>query len=245
MTLPNFLIIGAPKCGTTALYAALARHPQVYMSQVKEPNFFALAGRKQPFAGPDGDALQRNAMLSWEQYINLFAPAAEQRALGEASTISLTDYQPEQTTEHIHRRAPQMRLVAVLRQPAERAYSQFAFRRQRGFEPLASFQEALEVEGQRIAANWSPYCRYWRNGFYARNLKPYIELLPREQIRLYLYEEWCRQPHALWTDLYNFLGINPMVAADPIARVTDSYRSDILQLQTLIGRDLSHWFVPS
>jgi hypothetical protein len=301
MTVPDFLIIGPPKCGTTALYVALARHPQVFMSRVKEPNFFAFEGRPLQFAGPDGAALQHQGLMDWEQYTNLFTPGSSASAVGEASTIYLTDYQPKQTAEHIHRRIPGVRLIALLRHPADRAYSHFAFRRQRGYEPLSGFDQALKAEDQRIAAGWSPYSRYRRNGFYARNLKPYVEMFPREQIRLYLYDEWCNQPHVVLRDLSTFLGIDPMVATDPVERInvttwprsrvlyrissnghafksffpksarrklaswlrmwnetkppgidpalrcelTDSYRSDILDLQDMTGFDLSHWITLS
>jgi hypothetical protein len=297
MPLPNFLIIGAPKCGTSALYAALARHPQIYMSPIKEPYFFAFDGQPPIFAGPDGDYFRQHAVNDWEAYIRLFAAAKDQRVLGEVSTIYLTSYRPDRTAENIRRYLPEARLVAVLRQPAERAYSGFTFCRALGVEPLTDFRQALIDEDQRVAADWRPGFRYWRNGLYAQNLTPYFDRFPSSQIRIYLYEDWRDRPQAVLADLCTFLEVDPELMPgqaehrnvtywvrnrwagwllrqsgmfkallprrlrraagvrlrtwnrtrppllDPALRseLTEGYRDEILQLQDMLGRDLSHW----
>jgi len=209
MPLPNFLLIGPPKCGTTALYATLARHPQVFMSPVKEPYFFAFDGEPVVFGGPDGAHFQRHAVTSQAAYTELFATAGEQQVRGEASTIYLSSYQPRDTATRIHDALPMARLVAVLRQPVDRAYSAFTDLRARGLEPLADFREALAAEAQRTAANWRPGFRYWQNGLYAQNLTPYCERFPHIQVRIYLYEDWRDHPQTLLADLCNFLEIDP------------------------------------
>jgi hypothetical protein len=297
MTQPNFLIIGAPKCGTTALYAVLARHPQIYMSQRKEPFFFAFENLPPDFTDPGGEPFRRHAVTDWESYQTLFAGAASHSAVGEASALYLTHFHPERTAENIRRRLPEVRLIAVLRQPADRAYSHFTYNRQRGYEPLHDFRQALAAEEQRIAANWAPPCRYRRDGWYCHNLRPYFERFPRSQIRIYLYDDWKTQPQTLLSDLCTFLQIDPALmpaqiehknvttwqrsgfvtylqrrarvhkalmprwllrwvsprlnawnrvappALDPHLRreLTESYREEILDLQTLIGQDLSRW----
>lgn len=298
MTVPDFLIIGPPKCGTTALYAALVRHPQVCMSRVKEPYFFAFDGQPPAFAGPGAEHYQRNAITSWETYQALFADGSGGHiARGEASPLYLTSYQPERTAANIHRRLPDARLIAIMRQPAERAYSQFTYRRQQDYEPLADFRQALAAEEQRIAANWPPACRYWRNGLYFTHLTPYFTLFPREQIRVYLYDDLKDRPAVLLADLCQFLHVDPALMPntvpqrnvtvwprsrllnfllhksgsikallpatlrralgsrlrawnrvkppplDPALRreLTESYLDEILRLQGLIERDLSHW----
>jgi hypothetical protein len=106
MTQPNFLIIGAPKCGTTALYAVLARHPQIYMSQRKEPFFFAFENLPPDFTDPGGEPFRRHAVTDWESYQTLFAGAASHSAVGEASALYLTHFHPERTAENIRRRLP-------------------------------------------------------------------------------------------------------------------------------------------
>lgn len=294
---PNFLIIGPPKCGTTALYATLAQHPQVFMSRVKEPYFFAFDGQPPAFAGPGAGYYRQHAVTEWGDYQALFAEADGYVARGEASPLYLTSYQPERTAANIRRRLPDMRVIAILRQPADRAYSQFSFRRQKGFEPLADFREALAAEGQRLEANWPPGCHYRLNSLYFTNLAPYFALFPREQLRIYLYDDLNAQPAALLHDLCLFLHVDPSSMPDTVAQrnvtvwprnralsfllrhagrcraiapthlrrmvgsrlrawnqmkpppldpalrceLTESYRDEILRLQDLIGRDLSHW----
>ncbi|WP_129677448.1 sulfotransferase [Candidatus Chloroploca sp. Khr17] len=229
---PNFLIIGPPKCGTTALYVTLAQHPQVFMSQVKEPYFFAFDGQPPTFVGPDADYYHRQAVTKWEAYQSLFAEADGYVACGEASPLYLTNYQPERTAANIRRRLPDMHLIAILRQPTDRAYSQFSFRRQLGFEPLTDFRDALAAEDQRLAANWPPGCRYWRNGLYFTNLTPYYALFPRTQIRVYLYDDLLNRPASMLNDLCQFLCIDPSLMPNTVVRrnVTIWPRSQVLSL---------------
>jgi len=227
---PNFLIIGPPKCGTTALYGTLAGHPQVFMSRVKEPYFFAFEDHPPAFAGPGAEHYRQHAVTDWESYQALFAGADGYAAIGEASPLYLTHYQPAQTAEAIRRRLPDVRLVAVLRQPAERAYSQFTYRRQQGHEPLRDFAAALAAEDQRIAANWSPACRYRRNGAYFSNLTPYFERFPREQLRIYLYDDLKDRPAEMLADLCAFLHLDPALMPGTVAprNVTIWQRSQAL-----------------
>lgn len=296
---PNFLIIGAQKCGTTALYDVLRQHPEIYMSPVKEPFYFVLDGAPPSFQTPSEEY---RAMLRYsnESYAALFAGATNQRAIGEASALYLSSYQPERTAARIQAFNPQMRLIALIRQPAERAWSAFQYYYARGIEPLKRFEPALAAEATRQNNNDLPDLRHFANGCYFANLKPYFERFPREQIRVYLYEEWNQQPQAVLRDIFAFLGVDETVVItpqrqnvtvsyraqwlhnflnnpNPIRRrleqilrgrlrarvygklraynrrrqpplaaglrrtLTERYRSDIEQLQTLIRRDLSHW----
>src|SRR5580765_3646808 len=121
MTLPNFLIIGAGKSGTTALYEYLKQHPQVYMSPVKEPRFFAFEGESVNFGGPWGERLNPEVMAfnSIASYSALFEDVEDETAIGEASPIYLW---AAKAAARIHRRVPDARLIAILRDPVERAY---------------------------------------------------------------------------------------------------------------------------
>ncbi|MFN8443080.1 MAG: sulfotransferase [Caldilineaceae bacterium] len=300
MTMPNFLIIGAPKCGTTALYAALKEHPQIFMSAIKEPRFFTYMNTELSFRGPGGEHFNRTAITDLERYQALFAAVCDESAIGEASTDYLSYYQPEQTAENIRRYLPQVRLIALLRQPVERAYSGFHQWCQEGNEPLADFRAALAAEPERLRNHWLTY-RYRGDGCYFANLKPYFERFDCAQIRVYLYEEWNSNPKQVLQDIFGFLGVAnhitpamlkrhnetltvrnqtverllrrsqpikhrltwlfplswrrrlgatlkrfnqtkvPALAPQIRYELTALYRTDILQLQDLIGRDLSHW----
>jgi len=226
---PNDLVIGAQKCGTTALYDALRQHPAIYMSPVKEPFYFVLNGAPPPFKLPSAE-YQARLRYTTESYAALFHGATDQRAIGEASALYLSSYQPERTAANIQAFNPQMRLIALLRQPAERAWSSFHYYRARGFEPIRRFSTALAAEATRRNADGLPDLRHFANGCYFANLKPYFDRFPREQIRVYLYEEWNQQPQTVLRDIFAFLGVdNKVLVEPPRTNVTHSYRHRWLQ----------------
>ena len=119
----------------------------------------------------------------------------------------MTNFMPR-ACERIRHYAPDAKLIAILRQPAERAYSQFVNARRMGWEPLADFGAALAAEPQRLAQGWIPYLCYTYRGYYAARLAPYFAAFPREQIRVYRYEAWRTQPQAVLQDLFAFLGVD-------------------------------------
>ena len=208
--LPNFLVIGAAKSGTTALYHFLRQHPQVYMSPEKEPRFFICEGRPPDYRGPYEDGLI-NKMTIWkrEDYEALFAGARDQLARGEATPSYL--WFPG-APERIQALLPRARLVAILRQPADRAFSHYMMHRRDGREPL-SFEDALRAEPERLAAHWY-WGRYRQAGYYHRHLSRYYDRFAREQIRVYLYDDLVRDPAALLRDLFGFLGVDEGVTVN-------------------------------
>jgi hypothetical protein len=213
MKFPNFLIIGAQKCGTTALYDSLCQHPEIYMSPIKEPFYFVLNGAPPPYPTP-GEEYRARLHYTTESYEALFQGVTDQRAVGEASALYLSSYQPERTAANIHAFDPQMRLIALLRQPAERAWSAFQYYRAREFEPIQDFAAALAAEATRRNGDDLPDIRHFANGCYFANLKPYFERFPREQIRVYLYEEWNGEPQTVLRDLFAFLDVDETVAVE-------------------------------
>lgn len=212
MTLwPNFLVIGAAKAGTTALHLYLRQHPQVYMSRLKEANYFISPGRPPRFGGPyDDTILNRDVLWRREDYLRQFAGVREEKAIGDVSPRYLST--PE-AAESIHHRLPEARIVAILRQPADRAWSHFQMRRRDGFEPCATLEEAIAEEPRRAAANWGGG-RYLERGFYAAQLLPFLQRFPRERIRLYLYDDLEADPRGLFRDLFAFLGVDPSFTPD-------------------------------
>jgi len=297
MTLPNFLMIGAQKSGTTAIYAYLSQHPQVFTSENKEPGFFDFEGLQRSFAGPDDARAGRYIVRDLERYRRLFEKVGDKARAGEASSIYL--YAP-QAAERIHHYIPNAKLIAVLRDPVDRAYSAYRHLVRDGRESL-SFEGGLAAEPGRTAANWHPIFHYKQRGFYYAQLRRFFELFSREQIAVYTYDEFKADPRALLKSMFAFLGINPdfrpdtsvrhnvsgvpryrllhaiidrpsrakdlakrllpagaarlhaalmsrniEVSEPKIARETEralreEYREDILQLESLIGRDLSAW----
>jgi hypothetical protein len=206
-------VIGAQKCGTTALYEVLRQHPEIYMSPVKEPFYFVLNGAPPPYPMPSHEYAAR-LRYTEDSYLALFHDVVDQRAIGEASALYLSSFQPERTSANIHDFNPQMRLIAILRQPADRAWSAFHYYRAKGFEPLNRFQAALAAEATRRQGNDLPDLRHFANGCYFANLKPYFDRFPPEQIRVYLYNEWDQQPQSVLRDIFAFLGVDETVVIE-------------------------------
>ena len=204
--MPNFLIIGAAKAGTTALYYYLKQHPQIFMSPVKEPNFFALEGRKPNFLGPgDNEAINRFSITNIEAYQALFEGAENALAVGEASPLYL--YSPD-APKRIRRYIPHAKLIVILRNPVERAYSHFLHFVRDGREPHTNFRRALIEEEKRMRKHWEWAWYYKAVGFYFIQLRRYYELFDPKQIQVYLYEDFEEKPMELLRDIFHFLEVN-------------------------------------
>jgi hypothetical protein len=219
MTLPNFLIISPGKSGTTSLYHYLKQHPQIYMSPIKEPRFFALEGRDPAsFQGPgDREMIGQTAVTNLEDYQALFAGVSGEKAIGEATVTYLHD--PE-AASRIRHYVPEAKLIAVLRNPVERAYSAYLRKVLTGREPLG-FSEALELEEERIQNNWAPGWQYRRIGFYHAHLTRYYELFEPEQIRVYLYEDLKEDPLGTTQSIFRFLEVEDSFVPDTSVRYED------------------------
>ncbi|OKH27677.1 sulfotransferase family protein [Chroogloeocystis siderophila] len=211
MTMPNFLVIGAAKAGTTALYYYLKQHPQIYMSPEKEPKFFALEGDKLDFRGPgDRENIVKSAITDIEAYRQLFKGVTNEIAIGEASPLYL--YSPK-AAERIKKYIPNAKLIAILRNPIERAYSGYIMHVREGRETAKDFAEALQEEENRIRNNWG-WGHYVNVGFYHTQLKRYLALFNKEQIKVYLYEDLKADPISLVQDVFRFLGVDDTFLPD-------------------------------
>jgi hypothetical protein len=234
MALPNFLILGTQMAGTKSLCRYLEQHPEVYMSLF--PRFFALEGRDpDSFQGPgDREMISPTAVTSLEEYRALFAGVSAEKAVGEMSPVYL--YVPE-AAGRIRHYVPEARLVAVLRNPVERAYSAYLKLVREGRETLG-FAEALEEEEERIQNNWHAMWHYKSRGFYHEQLTRYYKLFDREQIRVYLYEDFDKDPIAVTQSIFRFLEVNDSFVPDTSRR----YDDDVLgiprsyALNTFVGK---------
>jgi hypothetical protein len=204
--LPNFIIIGAAKAGTTALYWYLAEHPAVFMSPVKETNYFAYgldAGGQLVYGDPD---VHRFPVKSLGEYEQLFANVGRAAAVGEASPIYL---ECPQAAGRIRERLPAARILCSLRQPVERAYSDYLMylrRRGRRFDP------ARELTA---TAGWArPDSRWMQVSRYAQQLERYFEAFPREQIHVLLIDDFKPSPLRAVQDVYRFVHVDPAFAPD-------------------------------
>ena len=184
MTLPNFLILGAAKAGTTSLYHYLNEHPDAFMSPIKETNYFCwqeLPGRVTP-------------VRSREAYERLFDAATTERVIGEASPFYLVC---ASAADAIALAIPEAKLIVSLRNPADRAYSHY-LNGVRGLQERGSVKKAMQ-----------PGTRYFDAGLYYPLLLRYMERFPASRIKVILFDDLAATPLPVIEDLYAFLGIDP------------------------------------
>lgn len=299
--LPNFLIVGAGKCGTTSLYYYLKQHPEIYMGPVKEPHFLICNSLEFPHRGV-GDGFFDTSLIvkDFREYKRLFSGIKNETRIGEASTGYLYYY--ETAIPQIKRILGGVRIIMVLRNPIDRAYSAYLHASRDGRESL-SFEDGLRQEEKRIKSNWIPLWHYTSCGFYYKQVQAYLENF--SQVKVCLFDDLKEDTMGLLKDVYNFLDVDstfvpnnlgkvynvsgipkyriihdlftkpnpvkfmskmilrvlvgeerkiaigenikgyflrkPKMRAETRKYLIQIYREDILVLQDLINRDLSHW----
>jgi len=298
--LPNFLIVGASKSGTTSLYHYLKQHPEVFMPQKKEPRFFISSICKNINPGdPRYEYYIKSSTFTFGAYVKLFEGAEREKAIGEATTLYL--YRYETAIPQIKKFLGDVKIIAILRNPVARAFAHHTHSLRDQLEVL-SFERCLELEEERKVANWATAHFYKGAGLYYRQVKAYIENFDR--VKVALHDDLAEDALGLTQDMYEFLEVDRSFAPDtrtkyqvtgipksrffyefldvfqdvskPIVRVIlpkekrsqwykylkalkvktlvkpemkpetreylkNVFREDVLKLQDLLNRDLSHW----
>lgn len=300
--LPNFLIVGAGKSGTTSLDNYLKQHPKLFLSPVKEPNFFAY--EKIDLNTLDKDAVQHyhDSVTDINSYYELFSTSNEEQLLGETSNTYLV---VEGAVDSIKSHIPEVKVIAILRQPTERLYSRYLHLAREDRLPTKNFEDVLDK-----SSLWWVRNDLVKEGWYYKNLSRFFDQFPKDQIKVYLTEDLKSDPQKVLSDIFEFLnvedfdkidfsvnfnksgfiknkaydnvlghnsmikkglkslipkklyskikeimwlqkGVNnlrdynlsqPKLDKELKKKVTnDIYKEDILKLEKLIGRDLSHW----
>jgi hypothetical protein len=203
ITMPNFLIIGAGRAGTTSLYHYLNQHPQVYMSPIKETNFFA-------YESEDQDRLKRNSfpITSIEAYRVLFQGVTNEKAIGEASPRYISSPVAAQRIKYY---IPHAKLIAILRNPVERAYSSYLMHTRDGRE-TRTFPQAIREEELGMADKLLYGQRHYVYlGFYYTQLVRYFNLFDRTQIAVYLFDDLKADATGVLKDIFRFLDVDEFV----------------------------------
>ena len=303
---PNFFIAGAAKSGTTSVARYLEEHPQVYMSPIKEPSYFArdiIRELEPPNWARNQRGLQAylngpmkyrrgGCVLDWNSYLKLFRNVTSQKAIGEASTAYLIS---PKAPEDIRSAIPKARIILILRNHADRAFSTYMMFCRNG-RLRASFSDILRNESSDSLREWKRLILETRK--IAAGVARFLSTFPREQVRWYLHEDLSAQPLAVMQDIYEFLGVDPHfhpnltrryneelrprapllhrighltglsnlasklipsgarpwvrqtafhsgprpnLASEDRALLVEYFREDILELSTLLNRDLSSW----
>ncbi|MEM7590096.1 MAG: sulfotransferase [Cyanobacteria bacterium P01_A01_bin.83] len=217
MKLPNFFLIGAQKAGTTSLCRYLQEHPQIYISPVAEPGFFAFEGEELKFSGPGADRLIKSIVTDLNSYCKLFEGAKDETALGEGTTLYLQNTKAPERIKHYVQDA---KIIVILRNPVDRAFSAFMHLKRDDLEKIEveNFSEALMQEDERIQKNWGYLWRYKNMGLYSAALKRYFEHFPAKQIRVYLYEEFNNHPRETLADIFKFLDVDDQFSPELLIR---------------------------
>jgi hypothetical protein len=195
---PNFFIVGAQKAGTTSLYNYLAQHPQIYMSPVKEPSYFA------PEQCPAG------SVPSWAAYLRHFAEVTDELAIGEATATYLWS---ETAARNIATRIPDAKIIISLRNPIERAFSQYLHMLTQG-ATRNSFREQINMGLQCRNTPFSVLWPFLELGKYHEQIIRYFREFPRSQIHISYYDELEQMPAQVMRDLYSFLGVDANFVTD-------------------------------
>jgi hypothetical protein len=198
VTLPDFIVVGAAKAGTTALYWYLADHPQVFMSRVKETNYFAYGldeGGHLLYGDPE---LHHFPITTIDAYERSFEGAGDARAVGEASPIYL---ECPQSAGRIRDTIPDARIICGLRDPVDRAYSDYLmYLRSRG----RRLDPARELTA---SAAWARPGSHWMQiSMYHEALRRYFDVFPPERIFVFLFDDLKADQAGLVRDLYRFVG---------------------------------------
>lgn len=214
--LPDFVIIGAIRSGTTSLARYLGSHPDIYMARQKEVHYF-------------DSRLEKGA----EWYASQFGEARPSQACGEATPAYMSNRDAmRQMSELI----PQARLIAILREPASRAWSHYWMRRERKRESR-DFEQAIAEEVQIVAERGpdGQGLHYLNNGMYAHHLGRALNLYQRERLHVVVFERMLSEPNAQYQAVCRFLGVNDEMTPRIVGRPINSY----LTFRSLWLRNLS------
>jgi hypothetical protein len=210
--LPNFLIIGVPRAGTTSTYQGLKQHPQIFLSPIKEPMFFILEGKRGAFPGPFNPTGPRDI----NGYLSLFQSVKREKVAGESSPYYLFN---SEAPLRIKKYLTGVNFIAIFRNPVDRAYSHFLLNRMEGTESITDLEDAMDAEKDRISKGWFPSCCYCGVGYYGQQIERYYSHFERRQFKFFLFEDLLNNPKSYFAEIFHFLGVDETV---PIS-LTEKY----------------------
>ncbi|MCF8357356.1 MAG: sulfotransferase [Prolixibacteraceae bacterium] len=293
--LPDFLVVGASKSGTTSLHHYLKQHPQIFLSDIqKEGRYFSqMTGN---YKGPGDKIIDASITRDINAYKALFNGYKNEKVVGDISPEYI--YFHEKAIPLIKKTlGKQVKIIVILRSPVERAFSAYTHFKRDKRETL-SFEEALEKEDERKTKKWVWAWQYKNSGLYFQQVKAYTDNFPN--VRVIIFEDFKKEPQNVLAEICEFLEVSPgfkfdtsykyNVSGEPKSRVlykfetsrgfvnfikkfipaklvekmkknltgekqmvkpemnpetrkalVDFFKDDILQLQNLINKDLSHW----
>jgi len=196
---PNFFIVGAPKAGSTSLYEYLKKIPGIFMSPVKEPNYYC--------QGIAPNHLIDKPIRNKEKYLNLFKNAKNEVAIGEASSTYLRDLLAPKL---IHQAVPNAKIIILLREPISRAYSHYLMEA-RGRRAHLTFRQVIK-KSLNSPEN-DDYSRVIINGgMYYQQVKRYFDIFGKENVKILIFEEFVKDSRKAVKEILEFLGVKSEIA---------------------------------
>lgn len=225
---PNFFVIGVVKGGTTSLHQYLDQHPDVYMSPVKETNHFSKSDidvskfekayahdvnvdLDKFLAGDMQEKIHIAHVTDDEDYKKLFKNVKNEKAIGEASNSYILY---PKVAQSIHDYNPDAKIIMMLRNPVERAYSQYVMNLRLGKTLEQDFIKEVESDDNKTNKGWGANHQYLFIGNYYQQVKRYLEIFPREQVLICWYDEYKQNPSAVIKSIYRFLNIDEEFEVD-------------------------------
>ena len=191
---PNFFIVGAPRSGTTSLYVYLKGHPDVFMPpEWKEPGYFISWDYQLP-----------ERVTNERDYLGLFARADGKRAIGEATPLYLYD---PRAPSRIKAAVPHAKIIMLLRDPIDRAYSHYLLGVRTGAEQRSFYTAVTDELGPALKSIEATWPFYVQIGLYYEQVKRYLDTFGSAQVRIYLFDDLEKDPLELMKDICNFLDV--------------------------------------
>lgn len=215
--LPTFFVAGAGKAGTTSLHSYLAQHPQIYMSPVKEPCYFADEIRRGRRSASFEKHARRRLPRDLDAYLRLFENVRDEKAIGESSAAYLWS---ETAAANIHASVPNAKIILILRDPAERAFSQYLHQLSVGLTK-SSFRKHVDLCQCADRTQLSIFYPFLEAGSYSAQVQRFLDRFPPERIRIYWYEEAWRDTAALFRNLFEFLEVDSSFRPDTSQRILE------------------------
>ncbi|MDA3822162.1 MAG: sulfotransferase [Bacteroidales bacterium] len=204
---PNFIVVGAPKSGTTSLFYYLRQHPDIYLPIKKELHYFSYSQIAEHSNGP-GDLVTLNSLCaSKEEYLNHYNDVRYESFIGEVSPSYL--YYAN-VAEQIKKELGTAKIIVMLRNPIEKAYSQYMHLVRDQREHL-DFYDALLAEPERKKNKWGDFWLYASSSLYSEKLKIYQSVFGEENVKVVLFHDFINNPDAVLVDVFEFLGVDTTI----------------------------------
>lgn len=200
--LPNFLIAGATRSGTTSLYYYLKQHPEISFPHLKEPRYFSSINLKLPQKGPGDETVDEKLILNYDDYCDLYQNIQNKR-IGDASSEYL--YHHHTSAEEIFRKLGDIPILIILRNPIERAFSAYNNLVRDGREYL-SFEDAVENEENRLNKNWDMMWAYIGVSMYYDQVNTYLNTF--KNVKVLIFEEFIENTQENLKEIFHFLGVD-------------------------------------